>query len=319
VIGTNVTLAMFALIVVLFATTMFNVTIEENGEEIGVMFSKLAGFAGLGAIAGWFTMGSVDGQQSRFSLLKPLVITLFTGAFYALVQPDFGWNERTLVLIAALATSVTLTTFIFEGGQVFWSNRYEKSAAAMQVYPIGILFALVSVALTRVTHLHPGVIFGFVAAAAISPRQPLSARDHGMSVLVPMTCLLAASVIGFLLIDPLRDFEESTSSAWGAYPVTVAVAIFIGGAEGALLSLLPLTFNDGRKIWQWSRKVWFLIALPATFAFIHVIVNEEDYTTLTNGTSTITLLMISMVILAVAAGTWLFFRLREKTSLETTG
>ena len=312
VVGTNMTLALLALVVVLVATTMFNATVKENGEEISMMFSRLAGFAGLGMVAHWFTMSQPDGRQTLPELAKPLAITLFTGAFYALVQPDFGWNDKTLVLIAALATSVTIMTVIFEGGQVLWTNRYQRESAEIQVYPVGLLIALVSVALTRLTNLHPGVIFGFVAAAALAPRQsPLSPREQGMSVLVPMVSLLASALIAFLCIDTLRDFEDANPGPWGTFPVTVAVAIFIGGAEGALLTLLPLTFNDGQKIWKWNPLVWLGIALPATFLFIHVVVNEEDYSSLTEGTNAATLLIAAGGLYLVAAGTWFYFRWKK--------
>ena len=177
-----------------------------------------------------------------------------------------------------------------------------------------------SVALTRLTNLHPGVIFGFVAAAALAPRQsPLSPREQGMSVLIPMISLLTASLIAFLLVDPLRDFENANPGAWGTFPVTVAVAIFIGGAEGALLTLLPLTFNDGQKIWMWNPLVWLGVALPATFLFIHVVVNEEDYSALTEGTSAAMLLIVSGVLYLFAAGTWFYFRWRRgRQQVEAT-
>ena len=312
VIGTNATLALLALVVVLLATTMFNATVKENGEEISMMLSRFGGITGLGMVAGWFSMSQPDGRQTLPELVKPLAITLFTGAMYALVQPDFGWNDKTLALIAALATSVTIMMVIFEGGQVLWTNRYHRESAEIQVYPVGFLIALASVALTRLTDLHPGVIFGFVAAASLAPRQsPLSPREEGMSVLIPMVSLLAASLIAFVCIDPLRDFEDANPGAWGTIPVTVAVAIFIGGAEGALLSLLPLTFNDGQKIWKWNPLVWLGIALPATFLFIHVVVNEEDYSALTAGTSATTLLLVSGVLYVMAAGTWFFFRWKK--------
>jgi hypothetical protein len=93
--------------------------------------------------------------------------------------------------------------------------------------------------------------------------------------------------------------------------VTVAVAIFIGGAEGALLTLLPLTFNDGQKIWKWNPFVWLGIALPATFLFIHVVVNEEDYSALTEGTNAATLLIAAGGLYLVAAGTWFYFRWKK--------
>ena len=120
-------------------------------------------------------------------------------------------------------------------------------------------------------------------------------QDYNRSVLTTLTIQNVAANAG----------------AWASYPVTVAVAIFIGGAEGALLTLLPLTFNDGQKIWKWNPLVWLAIALPATFLFVHVIVNEEDYSALTEGTSVPMLMIVSGVLYSVAAGTWFFFRWRN--------
>jgi hypothetical protein len=311
VVGTNLTLALITLLIVLLATTIFNATLKENAAQFDGAMSRFTNVAGVSAFGGWFAAASTNAGHGWLGAAKPLGVTVVTGALYALVQPDFGFNEKTLVLMLALAAAVTITTFVFEGGQVVWSTRRFATPATMRIFPVGIAIALASVALTRFTNLHPGVIFGFVAAAAIAPRHPLSKRDEGLIVLVPLAGLLLASVTAFLLIDPLRDFEEANPGAWGALPVTIAVAVFVGGAEGALLSLLPLTFNDGQKIWQWSRLAWFALALPATFAFIHVVVNEEDYESLTKGRDIVTLLIVSCAVLTVAVGVWLFFRLRR--------
>ena len=203
-----------------------------------------------------------------------------------------------------------MATFLYEGGQVLWSSRHYDTPAAMRLYPLAILIAIGSVALTRVTDLHPGIIFGFVTAAAIFPRGAMTKRERGMIVLVPLLGLMITSTVAFFLIDPLREFSRDNPGVWAQLPETIAVSIFVGGAGSALLILLPVTFNDGEKIWQWNRLVWFVLALPAAFAFFHIVVNDEEFGELAGETGTLALVAICLVVLAISLATWTFFKLR---------
>jgi hypothetical protein len=95
-------------------------------------------------------------------------------------------------------------------------------------------------------------------------------------------------------------------------PETIAVAVFVGGAQSLLLSLIPLTFNDGQRVWTWNRIAWFALALPASFLFFHVIVHREgSFDTLTNGAGSLAPLIAALIFLAIAGGMWLFFQVKH--------
>ena len=319
VVGTNLFLALLALITLLVATTVFNSTLEENAAEIDTLVKKVSGnsrVAPIAATMGWLSAEEAGGTSFLFSLIKPGLIVLISATIYALLDPGFGLNNETLVLVASLVASIAMATFLYEGGQVLWSSKRYDTPAAMRVYPVAILIALGCVALTRVTSLHPGIIFGFVTAAAIFPRTAMSKREEGMIILVPLVGLMLVSVVAFLLIDPLRQYSQDNPGVWATLPETIAIALFVGGAESAILTLLPITFNDGQKIWAWNKLLWFALALPATFAFFHVIVNDEDYGELVNDTSAMTLTVICLVVLAITTVTWLYFRIRHKPEHE---
>jgi hypothetical protein len=162
-----------------------------------------------------------------------------------------------------------------------------------------------------VTDLHPGIIFGFVTAAALFPRGDMTRDAQGKIIALPLALLMMVSLVAFLLIDPLRDFRNENPGVWATLPETIAVAVFVGGAQSALLILIPFTFNDGEKIWQWSKLIWFLLAVPAAFAFFHVLVNEDDFGALVDDTNAVTLVAVCVGVLAISAATWLFFRLRH--------
>ena len=182
----------------------------------------------------------------------------------------------------------------------------------MRVYPAAILIAIVCVAFTRISDLNPGIIFGFVTAAMIFPRGAMSKHEKGMIIAAPLLGLMLVATIAFLLIDPLSRFSEANTGILAALPETIAVAIFVGGAESALLILLPVTFNDGEKIWAWSKLLWFLLAVPAAFWFFHIIVNDEELGGLSGDSSAVRLLLLCLVVLIIALATWLFFKLRPE-------
>ena len=135
----------------------------------------------------------------QLSLLYPVALIALTALIYSALDPHFGFNDSSLVLVVALMIGLALTTFLYEGGQVLFSQRAFGVPAAIRAYPVAIVIAAASVGLSRIVDLNPGVIFGFVAAAALTSGN-VGHRQHGMIVFVPMLVLLAISLIALALI-----------------------------------------------------------------------------------------------------------------------
>jgi hypothetical protein len=245
VIGANLSLALGSLLVLLAATTMFNATLKENAEWFVATAGRLPR-PGLPLITLTGRLGELPSRLSQLSLVYPLALLALTAVIYSALDPHFGFNDSSLVLVLALMAGLTLTTFLYEGGQVLFSRRAFGMPAAIRAYPVAILIAAASVGLSRVVDLNPGVIFGFVAGAALTQRG-IGRRELGIIVFIPMLGLLAVSLLALALISPLRSLAEGHSGAWATLPETIAVAVFVGGAESVLLALIPLTFTDGQK------------------------------------------------------------------------
>jgi hypothetical protein len=310
VVGTNLALSLGTLLIILLATTMINATVKENETVIGARIARVSGpFLVAGGAFSTVFEPIVANRSPLVSFLKLLAFTGLAALIYSTLDPHFGSNEATAVLVVGLLLGLTFTTVLYEGGQVLFSSQAFRSEGAFRVYPVALAIAIISVALSRLVELNPGVIFGFVAGAALSG-SGLGRREHGLIIFVPMLAVLALSLVALLLIGPLRTLAQDSSSAWATLPETVAVIVFVGGAQSVLLSLIPLTFNDGEKVWTWNRYAWLALALPASFLFFHVIVNR-------NGSwlgSTEATLMTALVLLAFAVGLWLFFRLRRESA-----
>jgi hypothetical protein len=158
VIATNLGLSLAAVFVVLAATTIFNATLKDNADAIHRMTSRFAkpvnrvGRA-LGMVATQAPAGRAGGLIAS---IKPIAVVLGTGVIYAAMEPRFGLNQTTMVLLVAMVAGIAMTTFLYEGGQVLWSAKRYRTPAAMRIYPIAIVVAVGSVLLTRVADLHPG-------------------------------------------------------------------------------------------------------------------------------------------------------------------
>jgi hypothetical protein len=314
VVGTNLSLALGSLLVLLAATTIFNATLKENAEWFHGAAGRLPK-PGSGAFAVAGSLSVLMQRLPQLSLLYPLALIGLTALIYSALDPHFGFNDSSLVLVVALIIGLALTTFLYEGGQVLFSQRAFGVPAAIRAYPVAIVIAAASVGLSRIVDLNPGVIFGFVAAAALTSGN-VGNRQQGMIVFVPMLVLLGISLIALALVAPLRSLAEGQSSAWATLPETIAVTVFVGGAQSVLLSMIPLTFNDGEKVWTWNRRAWLALALPSTFLFFHVIINREgEFSSLSNKPGAIGPLIAALVFLVIACAVWLFFQLKRRAAL----
>src|SRR5690606_16358661 len=153
VIATNLLLALLALLIILVATNMFNETLAANGPEINLLLNKFTGAsASLAAFMGWLSDADAEHPTVRrsflLSLIKPTLLIVLTAGIYTLMEPDFGWNQKSLVLGTALIIGIALATFLFEGGQVWWATHHYSTPAALRIFPLAILIAVASVLLT---------------------------------------------------------------------------------------------------------------------------------------------------------------------------
>ena len=308
-IGTNLSLALLSLLVLLTAATIFNATLKENADWFAAAVGRLprASTVPLAGGIGW------SSQIAAFRPFYPVLLLAFTAFIYSFLDPHFGFNNSSLVLLLALMVGLTLTTLLYEGGQILLSRRAFGMPAEFKAYPVAIVIAAVSVGLSRIVDLNPGVIIGFVAAATLS-HEGTRRKELGVTVFVAMLSLMAMSLIAFALISPLRSLNEGQTGVWASLPETVAVAVFVGGAESILLALIPVTFTDGAKVWAWSRSAWVALALPAAFLFFHVILNRDGSFSKLDNAGAIAPLAASVVFLALVVVLWGFLRLRARSA-----
>jgi len=290
---------------ILLASSVFNSTLEEKGSALAEFLGKLVAPFGLSLA---FLRGNDDEDVDRpLSLFRLGLILLTVGTIYSALDPEFGLNVTTAALVVSLALGVGMVTLVYEGAQALLASKTAGVRSSVQLQPLGIVIAAASVLVTRLTDVHPGIVLGVIAGAAVGSHD---ARLQGRLVAAAMVGIIGLSLIALLLVGPFQSLSDDHAADWWAViPETVAVTLFIGGIEGVLFSMLPLRFMEGRRVWDWSRLAWALLATTVSFLFFHVVLNRTDaYTSVVEETGVQTLFAICVGAIALAATFWLFCR-----------
>jgi sugar lactone lactonase YvrE len=304
--ATNALLAAI-LLALLVDVSIFNTTIKENEDMIlGWMGGVATPFR---ALTGAWTGTAKDSFFVR--LVKPLSILGVSAAIYCLLNPSLTLDTSMLVLFLSLLVGIGVATYVYEGAQVLISERLYGMPSSIRFFPIAILIAFASVVISKLTGLHPGVVYGFVAGASILAAREPDERESAIIVFLPMVAILTISIFAWLMVAPLRTFSDK-NDFWALVLEGAAISIFLGGIQGLLFSLIPLSFIDGEKVWKWSKVAWVAITLPVAFLFFHIVVQQDGTLATATGRSGITALIIFAALSwGVTAFVWLFFKLKQ--------
>jgi hypothetical protein len=311
--ATNLFLALFVVVALMVATTLFNTTLEENDEEIahalGGMWAPLAAVV---ALAGSLWRGASAAAMAVPRFVYMPTTLLLAGVIYGFLDPSFGFNSGSAALFLSLVISIALVTYVYEGG-IAWMQRRHGARAVVRPFPASILIAVVFVVLCRALSFQPGIVFGFVAASVVLAPVRMTRRDEGWIVVWPALALLTLGIAAWFLVWPLTDALGDSSNAWEALPLAVAAGVVAVAAEGLFGLLLPLSFTDGEKLWRWHKVIWFLMFLVAGFLCVEVVLQQEqDYFDALKEAKVLGVGGVLALYVAVGVGTWLFFKLRRR-------
>jgi hypothetical protein len=258
-------------------------------------------------------IGFVEHWGILGALFWPLLVLGATVLVYGFLEPGFGFNQKSLIIVASLLLAAGAVTYLTDGVEVFIANRWYGQSAAVRLFPLAILIAAVSVVFSRLLHFQPGVIYGFVALTVYLRPPTLTDEQEGRSVWLPSLLLLTVCVAAWLAVGPLRDAIEAGNESFGvAFLEGIAVAVFVGGLEGVFFNMLPISFMDGQKVWRWNRLVWVATMGIAAFLFWAVLLNDQrQYFDALRETSVQVALASGVVCLGLTLAVWLFFKFRR--------
>ena len=321
VVTTNL-LATVALVILLLAgASVFNEALEETLADWSVRSIPVPPLLGsplqrvrssLKAIgAAWARL--IPGRTWLDQALAPICLLIGTGLIYSLLDPGFGFNEATLTLFISLVISQGVLALAYEGGKAWLYRRSFGVGAGVKLFPASILIAIVSVVISRLGGLHPGIVVGFIAAAVLFEHEGYSQAQRGKASARIAAITLGISIAAWLLVIPLHDLYTSSPSLWTALPDATATSVFFVCLEGLLFSLMPLEFLDGWTIWKWNRWAWLALFVPTALLFMQILFNaEQSYVDFVTSHKSISGMLIIVAYLAATWGTWGYLKWRAQ-------
>jgi hypothetical protein len=209
-------------------------------------------------------------------------------------------------ILAALAIGTLAATATFR-----WAReRLNGERGTFRVLPATLIVALVCVLVTRITDFQPGYLYGVLAGLLFVVVVPERAtgREHAIASSVVASVGMAA----FVLLGIVRALEGSGGATGAWRPIDVALsALVIGGIEGLLFGMLPLSGLPGAKVKEWDTRIWAVLLFLGTVGFLHIIVNPSSgYLVDTTTVPLVKALALLVLFGGVSVGLWAWFRYR---------
>lgn len=300
VIFTNLMLTLLLLLIFGVTSAVFNSTLESNREAIEGWWQGVRGR--VARWGSWFT-GSLP-VAARVGVLLVL-----TGGVYGFLSPGFGLNRASAVLFVSLMAGLGVLTLVGEGGAAWFARRRLGLPAAVRVHTVALFAAIGCVIVTRALEFEPGIVYGFVASTAILVPQALDRAQSGRSAFYPALALLGLGIVAWFGLGVVRS---GGGEGWGSdLAEGVLAVLFVGGIEGVMYNMVPLTFMDGRSIVEWNRAAWLVLFGVSTYLFFHLLINPHgEYGDAFGETGVVVVLALAAAYATVTAITWSYFRFR---------
>ncbi|MGF1506119.1 MAG: hypothetical protein ACFB51_13460 [Anaerolineae bacterium] len=329
IIATNVFLAVImALIFGSCITILDDMLAEEQGRiqawlrayRVDQLLPKIADFAT------WSANRAI--QQGCLTLPIVVVILAVYGILIAFLEEGTSIFTRQGALLAVtMAFSVGIVSF---AGDIVRRvlGRLWKARSSFNLYPFSLLIALLTVGVSRVFALTPGIAFGVPGGADVEiPAEKRERREVTLAMWT-VAAILFVGIAGWVISGLTLSFidapiEERVAQAIGGIVSGVqntSLLLWMVALETAFFTALPLAYGSGRVIFKWNKFVWILLFVPIAFAFNHVLLNPQSgfLDSFLNGN----VRMMWAVLLALAGlsgGLWFYFNVIDDILQEWVG
>ncbi|HJV08748.1 MAG TPA: FGLLP motif-containing membrane protein, partial [Acidimicrobiales bacterium] len=304
-IATNVLLALALILLIGFPADIFNSTLAEHYDEI----------------TGWFRFGRRrrdPGQVRRESWFDRLPTPLRLGAIgligsilYGLLDPNFGFNRPSLILVLGLLLAIATISGVLDILRMHFHRRVTRKRSRLKAFPLGLVMAAILVFFSRVGDFHPGYVFGIFTALAFDDE--LYDEEDGRGLALAGVGLLVVAITALLLRAPLDRLAGEDGAGFVLLVVDAALAtLWIAGIQAVIWGLIPISFMYGQKVLAWSKVGWFAIYGTGMLLFVHTLLHPGMG--LYGNAAEASLFSVTMLFLCFGAFSllfWGYFRFRK--------
>jgi hypothetical protein len=296
-LGGNFSLALLFVLLSWFPAELINSVLREHHWRVAGMFGRHAQL--LQRFDAWIHSGPIGLMFLAFVGLGSII--------YGFLDPRFGFNWTSVVLVAGIATGLAVITLAHELVRGWFVERRHRVPWQLRTFPIGIALAIVLVAISRIADFQPGYAFGLICGVVFLGR--VEQRDDGRSLALAALVTLALATAAWLVWVPVRDAALSPHASTQVLFLDATLAfVWIFAIQTVMFSLVPIRYLDGDRIRSWSRWGWFALYVLSMFVFVTALVHPgRQYGSSGNGTFW-SMLIIFLLFTAFAVAFWGWFR-----------
>jgi hypothetical protein len=300
-IAVNILLALALIILIGFPADIFNSTLAENYDEI----------------TGWFRFRRrpFAGFERRFdalpTFLRLAVYGLLGAILYGLLDPHFGFNRASLILVLGLLVALATISTVLDLLRNAYLVRSVGKNGRLKAFPIGLAMGAILVFFSRVGHFHPGYVFGIFTALAFEDE--LYDEEDGRGLAIASVGLLALAVGALVLRVPVAHLAERSHANFVVLVLEAALAtMWIAGIQAIVWGLIPMRFLYGQKVLAWSRPGWLAIYGTGMALFVHTLLHPGMGLYGTSSQASLWSVLLLFIVFAVfSACFWAYFRFRR--------
>ncbi|MEA9986367.1 hypothetical protein [Subtercola sp. RTI3] len=270
-------------------------TVRENYERIAERFAPARWWQASTQGSRW--RARFTGWRAQAALLiSAAVITTFA-------DPTTGFDVRTVRLAVALTVVLVVVNYSVMAVTQLHATRVHGATTRMALRPLALLLLVLSVAVSRGMGMQPGLLFGLVLGIEVGERLGRAAEAK---VTIVVAALLVTLGGGSWLVYSALNATTPAPATFGAQLLNEVLGGLAAECLSALvIALLPLTFLDGKAIFEWSKLLWLVVYAAASGVFVIVLL-PSSWVQLPSVFSPWALVLAGFTALSLAA--WAYFR-----------
>ncbi|MDP1804798.1 MAG: FGLLP motif-containing membrane protein [Acidimicrobiales bacterium] len=304
-IAANVLLAIALILLIGFPADIFNATLLDNYDEIRgwFRFGRRRREAAMARAEDWFDRLPTPLRLGTFGLMGSVL--------YGLLDPNFGFNRPSLILVLGLLLAIATISTVLDLLRVRYHHRVTRKHSRLKAYPLGLVMAAILVFFSRIGDFHPGYVFGVFTALAFEDE--LYDEEDGRGLAVAGVGLLVVALLALFLRGPVDQLAGANGASFYVLVIDAALAtLWIAGIQAVIWGLIPIKFMYGQKVLAWSKWGWLAIYGTGMLLFVHTLLHPGMG--LYGNAAEASLFSVTLLFLGFGAFSlcfWAYFRFRR--------